>query len=140
VRAVIARSYERIHRANLVGMGVLPLQFMDDDSATSLGLRGDECFDILGLGSSLLPMQTLTLVMERADGAATRAPGAVPHRYADRGSVLPVRGDTALRAGRTAWRAAAAVTEGNCDKAKRGRTASAAKQAVDQECANSLRV
>jgi aconitate hydratase len=50
VRAVIARSYERIHRANLVGMGVLPLQFVGDDSATSLGLRGDESFDILGLG------------------------------------------------------------------------------------------
>jgi aconitate hydratase len=50
VRAVIARSYERIHRANLVGMGVLPLQFIGDDSATSLGLRGDETFDILGLG------------------------------------------------------------------------------------------
>jgi aconitate hydratase len=46
---VIARSYERIHRANLVGMGVLPLQFVGDDSVTSLDLRGDETFDILGI-------------------------------------------------------------------------------------------
>ncbi len=68
VRAVIARSYERIHRANLVGMGVLPLQFIGDDSAASLGLRGDERFDITGLAGGLSPMQTVALAITRADG------------------------------------------------------------------------
>ena len=50
VKAVIARSFERIHRSNLVGMGVLPLQFTGADSAPSLGINGDETIDILGLG------------------------------------------------------------------------------------------
>ncbi|WP_313950386.1 aconitate hydratase AcnA, partial [Accumulibacter sp.] len=74
VRAVIARSFERIHRANLVGMGVLPLQFMGDDSAVALELRGDETFAILGLGPDLAPMQNLTLVIERADGERVERP------------------------------------------------------------------
>ncbi|MBL0166128.1 MAG: aconitate hydratase AcnA [Propionivibrio sp.] len=68
VRAVIARSFERIHRANLVGMGVLPLQFVGDDSAVTLGLRGDESFDITGIGAGLAAQQTLTLVIRRVDG------------------------------------------------------------------------
>jgi aconitate hydratase len=51
VRAVIASSFERIHRSNLIGMGVLPLQFLDGDSVESLGLSGHEVFDITGLGS-----------------------------------------------------------------------------------------
>jgi aconitate hydratase len=50
VQAVIVETYERIHRSNLVGMGVLPLQFKDGDSAASLGLTGKETFDIAGLG------------------------------------------------------------------------------------------
>ncbi len=74
VRAVIARSYERIHRANLVGMGVLPLQFVGDDSLTSLELRGDETFDILGLGDVMQPMQKLDLVVVRADGRRVERP------------------------------------------------------------------
>ncbi len=74
VRAVIARSFERIHRANLVGMGVLPLQFMADDSATALQLRGDESFEILGLGPELVPMQNLTLGITRADGERLERP------------------------------------------------------------------
>jgi aconitate hydratase len=49
IRAVIAESYERIHRSNLIGMGVVPLQFRDGESADSLGLKGDETFDIVGL-------------------------------------------------------------------------------------------
>ena len=68
VRAVIARSFERIHRANLVGMGVLPLQFVGDDSAVTLALRGDESFDIAGIGAGLAVQQQLTLVIRRADG------------------------------------------------------------------------
>ncbi|MCM8611477.1 aconitate hydratase AcnA [Accumulibacter sp.] len=74
VRAVIARSYERIHRANLVGMGVLPLQFLGDDSAASLGLRGDERFDISGLAGGLSPMQTVALVITRGDGERHECP------------------------------------------------------------------
>jgi aconitate hydratase len=68
VRAVIARSFERIHRSNLVGMGVLPLQFNGNDSASSLQLVGDETFDLLGL-EDLRPRQKVTLAIRRADGA-----------------------------------------------------------------------
>ena len=63
VKAVVAKSFERIHRSNLVGMGVLPLQFIGDTSALSLGIKGDESFDILGLESGLKPQQQLTLVI-----------------------------------------------------------------------------
>jgi aconitate hydratase len=69
IRAVVARSFERIHRSNLVGMGVLPLQFQGADSADSLGIRGDETFDILGVGKGLRPQQDLTLVIARPDGS-----------------------------------------------------------------------
>jgi aconitate hydratase len=67
VKAVIARSFERIHRANLVGMGVLPLQFMGVDSAQSLGLKGDETIDIVGL-ESIQPQQELKLMLTSSDG------------------------------------------------------------------------
>jgi aconitate hydratase len=67
VKAVVARSFERIHRSNLVGMGVLPLQFVGTDSAESLGLKGDEAIDVLGL-DDIRPQQELTLVIRRADG------------------------------------------------------------------------
>ncbi|MBI3564419.1 MAG: aconitate hydratase, partial [Elusimicrobia bacterium] len=60
VKAVIAQSFERIHRSNLVGMGVLPLQFKDGDSAQSLGLTGFETFDIVGLGA-VKPRAMLTV-------------------------------------------------------------------------------
>ncbi len=67
VKAVIVKSFERIHRSNLVGMGVLPLQFQGDDSVRSLSLRGDEEFDIQGL-DDLRPRQEVTLVIRRRDG------------------------------------------------------------------------
>jgi aconitate hydratase len=67
VRAVIAESYERIHRSNLVGMGVLPLQFTEGDSAESLGLSGDEVFDITGLDDDLTPRSTLRVVARFGD-------------------------------------------------------------------------
>ncbi|GCB06820.1 aconitate hydratase AcnA [Ralstonia sp. SET104] len=73
VKAVIARSFERIHRSNLVGMGVLPLQFKGDDSAQSLGIVGDETFDIEGLDGEIKPQQDVTLVIKRANGETTRA-------------------------------------------------------------------
>src|SRR5260221_9072877 len=53
VRAVIAESFERIHRSNLVGMGVLPLQFVDGQNAESLGLKGDEVFSISGIANAI---------------------------------------------------------------------------------------
>jgi len=73
VKAVIARSFERIHRSNLVGMGVLPLQFKGSDSAQSLGIVGDETFDIEGLDGEIKPQQDVTLVIHRANGETTRA-------------------------------------------------------------------
>lgn len=71
IKAVVARSYERIHRANLVGMGVLPLQFKGDDSWQTLGIKGDETFDVL-LGTELRPQQDATLVICSKDGASKR--------------------------------------------------------------------
>ncbi|RJG00447.1 aconitate hydratase AcnA [Noviherbaspirillum sedimenti] len=68
VKAVIARSFERIHRSNLVGMGVLPLQFLGDDSVQSLGITGNETFDLKGIESDIKPQQQVTLVINRADG------------------------------------------------------------------------
>jgi len=68
IKAVIARSFERIHRSNLVGMGVLPLQFKGNDSAQSLGIKGDEAFDILGIDGHIKPQQEVTLVIERKHG------------------------------------------------------------------------
>jgi aconitate hydratase len=69
VKAVIAKSYERIHRSNLVGMGVLPLQFKGADSAASLNLNGDETFDIGGINEDLKPQQDVTLTIKRRDGS-----------------------------------------------------------------------
>ena len=69
VKAVIARSFERIHRSNLVGMGVLPLQFKGSDSAETLGIKGDEQFDLLGLSGQLKPQQDVSLVITRKDGS-----------------------------------------------------------------------
>jgi len=68
VKAVIARSFERIHRSNLVGMGVLPLQFLGDDSVQSLGITGEETYDLKGLEGEIKPQQQVTLVINRANG------------------------------------------------------------------------
>ncbi len=94
VKAVIARSFERIHRSNLVGMGVLPLQFKGADSAQSLGLKGDEQIDILGL-AEIQPQQDLTLVVRRADGTRReikvlcRIDTAIEVEYYRHGGILP---------------------------------------------------
>jgi aconitate hydratase len=69
VKAVIAKSFERIHRSNLVGMGVLPCQFRSGDTVASLGIRGDEEFDILGIDAAIKPQQDVTLVIKRKDGS-----------------------------------------------------------------------
>jgi aconitate hydratase len=68
VKAVIARSYERIHRSNLVGMGVLPLQFREGERADTLRLSGRETFSILGLTEVIKPGMGLAVVAARAEG------------------------------------------------------------------------
>jgi aconitate hydratase len=94
VKAVIAKSFERIHRSNLVGMGVLPLQFKGNDSARSFAIRGNEEFDILGL-ESLKPQQDVTLVITRKDGnrhevkLLSRVDTAVEVDYFRHGGILP---------------------------------------------------
>ena len=72
VKAVVARSFERIHRSNLVGMGVLPLQFKGTDSVQSLGITGNETFDLEGLDGQIKPQQDATLVIRHADGSVKR--------------------------------------------------------------------
>jgi aconitate hydratase len=71
VKAVIAESYERIHRSNLVGMGVLPLQFMEGEGAESLGLSGRETFTIRGISDGLAPGDRLTVVATDEDGTSS---------------------------------------------------------------------
>jgi len=73
IKAVVAKSFERIHRSNLVGMGVLPLQFKPGDSWESLGIQGHETFDI-ELGTEIKPQQAATLVITNPDGASRRVP------------------------------------------------------------------
>jgi len=95
VKAVIARSFERIHRSNLVGMGVLPLQFKGSDSAQTLGITGDETFDIEGIEGELKPQQDVTLVIHRANGDVQRVPvllridTPIEVDYYNHGGILP---------------------------------------------------
>jgi aconitate hydratase len=72
VRAVVARSFERIHRGNLVGMGVLPLQFQHGERIDSVPIRGDETFALEGLEQGLRPQQEVTLAIARGDGSTAR--------------------------------------------------------------------
>jgi aconitate hydratase len=74
VRAVVAESFERIHRSNLVGMGVLPCQFREGQSAKSLALDGSEVFDLTGLEAGISPRQEVTLTIQRANGARDSVP------------------------------------------------------------------
>ncbi len=69
IRATLAESYERIHRSNLVGMGILPLQFQQGESREGLGLTGTEVFDIVGLDGELKPRQDVTVNVTREDGS-----------------------------------------------------------------------
>jgi aconitate hydratase len=95
VRGVIAESYERIHRSNLVGMGVLPLQFARGESAASLGLKGDETFDILGLADDLKPGSGVKVIATARDGAkreftaTVRIDAEVEVEYYRNGGILP---------------------------------------------------
>ena len=74
VKAVIAKSYERIHRSNLVGMGVLPLQFKGDTDVAALRLTGEEIFDTGGIDDNLKPQQDVTLTIRRKDGSTQQVP------------------------------------------------------------------
>jgi aconitate hydratase len=74
VRAVIARSFERIHRSNLVGMGVLPCELQGQDSLQALRIRGDEEFDLLGIEGEIRPQQAVQLVIQRRDGSRVEVP------------------------------------------------------------------
>jgi aconitate hydratase len=74
VKAVVVRSYERIHRSNLVGMGVLPLQFKGTDSAQTLGLDGTETFDVVGVEKGIRPQMDVTLVVTKKDGTRKEVP------------------------------------------------------------------
>ena len=71
VKSVIAESYERIHRSNLVNMGVLPLEFRNGETPTTLGLTGHETFDLIGSGAALTPRGTVTVRATAADGTDT---------------------------------------------------------------------
>ncbi len=74
VKAVCVRSFERIHRSNLVGMGVLPLQFKGTDSAQTLGLTGEEMIDVVGIENGIKPQMDVTLVIHRRDGSIKEVP------------------------------------------------------------------
>jgi aconitate hydratase len=74
VRAVVARNFERIHRANLVFMGVLPLQFKDGASAQSLKIDGSETIDVVGIEQGITPQQDVTMVIHRSGGATENVP------------------------------------------------------------------
>jgi aconitate hydratase len=71
VKAVVAVSYERIHRSNLIGMGIIPLQFIDGDNAETLGLNGSEAFQVTGISDGLEPKDTITVTATSADGSAS---------------------------------------------------------------------
>ncbi|WP_442596801.1 aconitate hydratase AcnA [Parapusillimonas sp. JC17] len=95
VKAVVARSFERIHRSNLVGMGVLPLQFKGTDSIESLSITGEETYDISGIENSIRPQQDITLTIHRKDGSSQqvtmllRIDTATEVDYYRHGGILP---------------------------------------------------
>jgi len=95
VKAVVAASFERIHRSNLVGMGVLPLQFKEGVNAQTLKLTGQELYDVLGLAAQLKPQQDLTLRITRPDGrvenvtVTCRIDTPIEIDYYQHGGILP---------------------------------------------------
>ena len=95
VKAVIAQSFERIHRSNLVGMGVLPCQFKEGTNAASLGLEGNEIFDLIGLEAGVEPRKELKMVVHRASGKTDEVPVTlridtpIEVDYYQHGGILP---------------------------------------------------
>jgi aconitate hydratase len=94
IKAVVAKSFERIHRSNLIGMGVLPLQFKSGDSWESLGIAGDETIDVV-LGAEIKPQSDATLVIAKPDGTRRevtvklRIDTAIEVDYYRHGGILP---------------------------------------------------
>jgi aconitate hydratase len=95
IKVVVAQSFERIHRSNLVGMGVLPLQFKDGTTAQSLKLDGTETYDVVGLDANLKPQQDLALRITRKDGGMEEVPvrcridTPIEIDYYQHGGILP---------------------------------------------------
>ena len=95
VKAVVAKSFERIHRANLAGMGVLPCQFKDGVDAATLKLNGSETFDLEGTEAGITPQQDVTLVIHRANGSTERVAlklridTPIEIEYYNKGGILP---------------------------------------------------
>ncbi|HEY6120473.1 MAG TPA: hypothetical protein VIV66_10960, partial [Pyrinomonadaceae bacterium] len=95
VKAVVAQSFERIHRSNLVGMGVLPCQFKEGSSAAQLQLDGTETFDVIGVEKGAKPRQDVTLVIHRANGRIEELPVTlridtpIEIDYYQHGGILP---------------------------------------------------
>ena len=95
VKVVVAQSFERIHRSNLVGMGVLPLQFKDGTTAQTLKLDGSETYDVVGLSAAIKPQQDLDLKITRKDGATEfikvrcRIDTPIEIDYYQHGGILP---------------------------------------------------
>jgi aconitate hydratase len=95
VKVVVAQSFERIHRSNLVGMGVLPLQFKEGTTAQTLKLDGSEIYDVVGLTAAIKPQQDLTLKITRKDGAVEqvsvrcRIDTPIEIDYYQHGGILP---------------------------------------------------
>ena len=95
IEAVVAQSFERIHRSNLVGMGVLPCQFKDGTNAQTLKLDGSETFDLIGLSDNIKPRQDLTLVIHRTNGPTEKVPVTlridtpIEIEYYRHGGILP---------------------------------------------------
>ena len=95
IKAVVARSFERIHRSNLVGMGVLPLQFPDGVTAGTLGLDGTETFDVTGLDDAIQPRQDVTLTITHKNGKTEalavklRIDTPIEVEYYRHGGILP---------------------------------------------------
>ena len=95
VKAVVAESFERIHRSNLIGMGVLPCQFKNGESAKTHALVGNEEFELCGVEAGIRPGQDLTLVVKRADGSVSeivvklRVDTPIEVEYFNHGGILP---------------------------------------------------
>ena len=94
IKAVIAESYERIHRSNLVGMGVLPLQFREGENAQNLGLTGNETFNITGIANDIKPLKEIEVIAKREDGseikfnAIARLDSSIEIEYYRHGGIL----------------------------------------------------
>ena len=95
MKAVIAQSFERIHRSNLVGMGVLPCQFKEGTNASTLELDGTQTFDLIGLEDGVVPQKELTLVIHQTSGEQQNVPVVlridtpIEIDYYQHGGILP---------------------------------------------------